>query len=133
MLLYYEGTVENISSRKQAEEDLKNRESSLQAILQSTADGILAVSAESKVLYANELFAKMWLIPQSIMTSQDDATLLQHVLNQLIEPEKFIQKTQELYQSDKDSFDTLYFKDGRVFERQSNPMQAGTNELGRVW
>ena len=133
VLLYYEGTVENISSRKQAEEDLKNRESSLQAILQSTADGILAVSAESKVLYANELFAKMWLIPQSIMTSQDDATLLQHVLNQLIEPEKFIQKTQELYQSDKDSFDTLYFKDGRVFERQSHPMQAGTNGLGRVW
>ena len=132
-LLYYEGTVENISSRKHAEEELRNREASLQAVLQSTADGILAINSENKVLYANERFAEMWLIPQSISTGQDDATLLQYVLDQLIYPEKFLREVQELYRSDKDSFDTLYFKDGRVFERLSHPMLIETKQLGRVW
>ncbi|MBI3151234.1 MAG: PAS domain S-box protein [Chloroflexi bacterium] len=127
------GTVQDISERKQAEEALRNREASLQAILQSTADGILAVNSENKVLYSNERFVEMWLIPQSILASNDDSVLLQYVLDQLADPEEFLKQVQELYQSDKDSFDTLYFKDGRVFERLSHPMLAGTKGLGRVW
>ncbi len=127
------GTVQDITERKQAEEALQNREASLQAVLQSTADGILAVDPENKVLYANERFAEMWLIPQSVLASKDDTILLQYVLNQLIDPQGFLRKVQELYRSDKDSLDTLEFKDGRVFERLSHPMLAGTTGLGRVW
>ncbi|MBI5352975.1 MAG: PAS domain S-box protein [Chloroflexi bacterium] len=126
--------IEDITERKQAEEALRDREASLQAVLQSTADGILAVNSENKVLYANEHFAEMWKIPPTVLASGDDSTLLQYILDQLIDPQVFLQKVQELYKSDGESFDTLYFKDGRVFERLSHPMmEEGTKLLGRVW
>ncbi len=119
--------------RKQAEEALRNSESSLQAVLQSTADGILAVGIENEVLYANERFVDMWRIPQAVMASKDDSVLLKHVLDQLSDPQSFLKKVQALYKSKGESFDTLDFKDGRIFERLSHPLLHGTKLQGRVW
>jgi diguanylate cyclase (GGDEF)-like protein len=67
------------------------------------------------------------------MASRDDAVLLQHVLDQLSEPQNFLETVRELYGSQKESFDTLNFKDGRVFERLSRPLMEGEVVLGRVW
>jgi PAS domain S-box-containing protein len=119
--------------RRQAMEALRASESSMQAILHSTADGILAVSGENKVLYANEQFAQMWKIPQELLSSKDDSVLLQHVLDQLVDPEVFLKRVQELYKSTEDVFDTLNFKDGRAFERLSRPLMDGEVPRGRVW
>ncbi len=105
----------------------------LQGILQSTSDGVLAVSRENEVLFANDRFAEMWMIPPEIMALKDDALLLQYVLDQLSDPRGFIQRVQELYDSAEDSFDMLYFKDGRVFERRSRPIMQKTVARGRVW
>ena len=105
----------------------------LQAILESTSDGILVVDKDNEVLFANARFAEMWMIPQEIMASKDDRVLLQYILDQLSDPQGFLQKVQELYHSAEENFDTLYFKDGRVFERRSRPMLRDANLLGRVW
>jgi len=136
------GTVQDITERQQGEEALRESESSLQGILRSTADGILAVSKENKTLFANERFIEMWRIPQAVLASQDDSLLLQHVLDQLNDPQAFLKKVEELYKSKEESFDTLYFKDGRVFERISHPLIRErishpliqkTELRGRVW
>ena len=119
--------------RKQTEEAVRRSESSLHAVLQSTADGILAVSSENSVLYTNERFVEMWRIPQVVMASQDDTVLLKHVLAQLTDPQSFLKKVQRLYKSDEESFDTLHFKDGRVFERLSHPLMQEAKVCGRVW
>ena len=126
-------SINDITERKQAEEKLRKSEASFQAVLQSTADGVLAVGSENQVQYANERFAEMWRIPQEVLNSQDDSVLLQHVLGQLVDPPSFLQKVQELYQSAEESFDTLYFKDGRVFERLSRPLMQKGEPRGRVW
>ena len=105
----------------------------LQAILESTSDGILVVNKDNEVLFANARFAEMWMIPQEIMASKDDQVLLQYVLDQLSDPQGFLQKVQELYHSVEENFDTLYFKDRRVFERRSRPILQDANLLGRVW
>ena len=105
----------------------------LQAILESTSDGILVVNKDTEVLFANARFAEMWMIPQEIMASKDDRVLLQYILDQLSDPQGFLQKVQELYRSAEENFDTLYFKDGRGFERRSRPMLRDANLLGRVW
>jgi len=128
-----EGVLRNITERKQAETALQESESSLQAILESTADGILAVSKDNKVLYSNERFVEMWRIPPEVLASKDDSFILQHILDQLVDPQCFLQKVSAVYQSNKESFDTLNFKDGRVFERYSRPMSLGSESLGRVW
>jgi PAS domain S-box-containing protein len=120
-------------ARESAERALRKSESSLQAILHSTADGILAVSAENKVLFANKRFTMMWNIPQDIVATSDDSLLLKTVLGQLADPEGFVQEVQRLYSSNEESFDSIDFKDGRVFERSSRPLMEQGTVQGRVW
>ncbi|MDO9300210.1 MAG: PAS domain S-box protein, partial [Anaerolineales bacterium] len=123
----------DVTERKRTEEALQKSEASLQAVLQSTADGILAVGSENEVLYTNQRFVEMWRIPQEVMASKDDSILLQHILDQLNDPQSFLKKVQELYKSKEEGFDTLDFKDGRVFERLSRPLLYGEEPRGRVW
>jgi diguanylate cyclase (GGDEF)-like protein/PAS domain S-box-containing protein len=122
-----------ISGDKQAEEALQISESSLLAVLQSTPDGILAIGSENDVLFANERFVKLWRIPQAVMASKDASVLLRYILDQLSDPQSFLKKVQELYKSKEESFDTLNFKDGRVFEWQSRPFMQEAGVHGRVW
>jgi signal transduction histidine kinase len=105
----------------------------LEAALESTADGILIVDNEGGTIYANRRFAEMWRIPQSLLATRSDARLLAFVLDQLQDPGAFLAKVQELYQTSREAFDTLAFKDGRVFERYSRPLVQGGELAGRVW
>ncbi len=128
-----EGVVRDMSERKKAEKALQESRSYLQAVLESTADGILAVGRENAVLYANKQFAEMWRIPMEVMATKNDAILIQHVLDQLVDSQRFLQRVREVYQSNKESFDVLQLKDGRVFERFSRSLLLGTEQIGRVW
>ncbi|NUQ86634.1 MAG: PAS domain S-box protein [Anaerolineales bacterium] len=104
-----------------------------EGILQASSDGILAVNLENEVLFANQRFAEMWRIPPELLKRKDDALLLESVLDQLSDPQGFLGKVRELYNSADESFDTLYFKDGRIFERLSRPLLDGPRVQGRVW
>ena len=86
----------------------------LQATLESTADGILAVDNKGKVIKANRRFAELWRIPQSLMDAGDDHALLNFVLEQLSDPDAFLQKEQSLYNTDAVEMDMLAFKDCRI-------------------
>lgn len=120
--------------RKQIEEELKRSFSLLTATLQSTADGILVINSNGKVTNFNNKFIQLWSIPDSIVSTGDDEILLSFVLNQLADPEGFIKKVKELYINDEEtSFDILEFKDGRVFERYSQPQRFENKSVGRVW
>ena len=127
------GLARDITERQMAEMALRRSETSLQAILRSTADGILAVSAENMVLFANERFVEMWRIPPGLIERGANSALLQYVPDQLNDPQGFLQKIQAIYASKEDSFDILDFKDGRVMERLSRPLMQGEQLRGRVW
>jgi PAS domain S-box-containing protein len=122
-----------LQNHKRAEKALQESEAALQCILGSTADGILAVDNKGKVLKANQQFADLWRIPQAILDSGDDRTLLNSILEQLTAPEAFLEKVQRLYGTDEVDTDTLFFKDGRVFERYSAPLMMKGALAGRVW
>ena len=126
------GIVRDISERKRAEEALLESEASLQAVLHATADGILAIGKDNSVLYANGRFADMWGIPPAIPERRNDSDLLHSVLDQLADPDGFLEKVQKLQDSHDENFDTIHFKDGRVFERLSRPLMKGEEVSGRV-
>ncbi|PVV84446.1 PAS domain S-box protein [Dehalogenimonas alkenigignens] len=124
----------DITERKKAEAELRRSMSLLAATLEATADGILVVGLDGKVQRYSSRFAKMWGIPKSLLAKGDDNALLDNVLSQLAEPQQFLDKVHELYaHPSRSSFDTLLFKDGRVFERYSRPQKIGEQIVGRVW
>jgi len=123
----------DVGERRRMEQKLRESEEMLRATLDSTADGVLVVDRKGKVLASNARFAKMWRIPQKLVDTHDDKTLLDFVLSQLTDPQEFISKVQELYSSNRASFDLLQFKDGRVFERFSEPLLDKGKIAGRVW
>ncbi len=117
-----------------AEQQLRETLSLLSATLESTADGILVVDREGQVTSFNRKFAQLWRLPDGLLGSRDDDRLIAYVLEQLTNPEGFVAKVRELYgRPEASSFDVLMFKDGRVYERYSQPQLIGGQAVGRVW
>jgi diguanylate cyclase (GGDEF)-like protein len=112
---------------------LSGSEELLRSTVESTADGILVVDGEGKVAFGNRRFAHMWRIPDDLLARRDDDELIGFVLEQLDDPQAFLAKVRELYQSDREDLDTLLFNDGRVFERYSRPLVRDGAVDGRVW
>jgi len=124
----------DITERKRTDDRLRQSISLLSATLESTADGILVVDKDGKVSSFNNKFLSMWHIQGSLAALGDDDKLLTFVLDQLKDPEGFIEKVKFLYsRPDAQSFDVLEFKDGRIFERLSQPQKMGDDVVGRVW
>ncbi|MFZ3114814.1 MAG: EAL domain-containing protein [Syntrophales bacterium] len=121
------------SEHKEAQEALRKSESLLGGIVQSTADGILVVDGKGKILLTNRSFTELWRIPQELVARGDDNELLRRAVDQSDDPGAFIAKVRELCISDLSSFDTLFFKDGRIFERFSIPLISDGRIDGRIW
>ena len=120
--------------RTPAQARLETSAEAYRAILDSTADGILVADGQGRIVSYNRKFTELWRIPDSVMATGDDELALATVLDQLVEPQRFLDKVHALYQSpDAESFDVLRFKDGRVFERYSQPQREGGRTTGRVW
>jgi PAS domain S-box-containing protein len=123
-----------IEDRQHTEAQLENFLALLQATFDSTADGILAVDREGQIVTFNRKFGQMWGIPENLLDTRDDNRVLEYVLAQLQNPQEFLAQVQQLYEHPQnESYDLLTFKDGRVFERYSQPQRVGTEIVGRVW
>jgi PAS domain S-box-containing protein len=122
-------------ARKNAEAKLEKSLSVLKATIESTADGLLVVDLNGRIVQYNSKFRDMWHIPEELLVSGEDDKLLMYVKDQLKEPEVFLDKITSLYQnkSKKITSDILEFRDGRYFERFSQPQVINGVSVGRVW
>jgi PAS domain S-box-containing protein len=128
------GMILDVTDRKHVEEELRRSLSLHKATTESTADGLLVVDRDGKIVSFNRKFLEMWHIPDSIIASREDDKALEFVLDQLKDPEGFIAKVEELYsQPEEESYDVLEFKDGRIFERYSQAQRIEGRTVGRVW
>ncbi|MBM4288199.1 MAG: PAS domain S-box protein, partial [Deltaproteobacteria bacterium] len=128
------GVEVDLTERKQAEEELEQSLSLLKATLESTTDGLLVIDTSDRIVVYNNKFAQMWRIPETVLISRQDDRALAYVLEQLRDPEGFLSKVKSLYsRPEAESYDLLEFKDGRVFERYSQPQRIGQHIVGRVW
>jgi diguanylate cyclase (GGDEF)-like protein/PAS domain S-box-containing protein len=127
-------SIRDVTERKRSDTALREALSLVTATLESTADGILVVTADGTIAGANELFATMWGIPADLLDSHDDGKVMGFVLDQLTDPDAFVTKVQELYADPgAESLDLLHFSDGRTFERYSRPQRVAEAIVGRVW
>jgi PAS domain S-box-containing protein len=128
------GISTDVTQRKRESDELRRSHSLLEATLESTADGILVVDRAGNIVRFNRRFATIWSIPEHVLASNDDNAALAFVLDQLAEPDLFLDRVRELYgQPEASSFDVVTFRNGRVLERYSQPQRAGGEVVGRVW
>ena len=136
-------SARDISQHKLAEETLQRSLSLLRATLESTADGILVVDRQGRIVDCNEKFRQMWRLPSEALAAgrsrdllllESEKQITQNILPQLKDSEEFLARVRALYANpEADSFDVVEFKDGRVFERYSHPQRVGGEPVGRVW
>ena len=132
--LYLVAFIEDITQRREAQHQANRSLSLLRATLESTADGILVVDISGKILSFNQKMSDMWGIPADIFASGDDERAINAALAKLSHPEDFMAKVVELYSNpDLASYDVLELKDGRIFERYSQPQRIDDVAIGRVW
>jgi PAS domain S-box-containing protein len=104
----------------------------IRAALESTADGILVVDSAGEMLAHNQKFADMWSVPEAVLEVRDQQSLLEYMAPQLKDREAFSRKLPATY-ADAKTDDVIEFKDGRVFERHSEPQTVDGKNVGRVW
>ena len=132
--LYLVGFIDDITDRRNAQREASRSFSLLRATLESTADGILVVDLDGKILSFNQKMADMWDIPAEIFSSGDDQRAIGAALDKLVHPDDFMAKVMELYRHPEEaSYDVLQLKDGRIFERYSQPQRIDDVAVGRVW
>ena len=113
---------------------VQSRTEIIRATLESTADGILVVDSNGKVVTSNYKFQEMWGVPPALMLQGDDRKLIKYILDQLSQPEAFLAKVRDLYSNvEVKSDDVVELKDGRVFERHTEPQRLHGRLVGRVW
>lgn len=111
--------------------DLAKSLSLLNATLDSTADGIIAIQFTGQVVCHNRQFAEMWAIPKELLEKSDRDELLNFLADKTVNPEKFIQKAQEINGAG-ESFDIIHLKSGQTFERYVKPQLVEGQQVGVV-
>ena len=126
--------VRNLTERKLIAADLDRSRSLLHATMEATADGILAVTTAGELISFNEKLVQMWGIYDEVRNSLDRTVRLTFLTKQVKDPRAFLQRVKEIYSdAESNGCDILDFKDGRTFERYTQPIRVGQNIIGRVW
>ena len=106
----------------------------LEATLESTADGILVVDGNGRIVSFNQRYAQMWRLPAEILDRGRDEGVMHWAVDQVVEPEAFAARVQEIYgDPEGSSYDVIEFTDGRVYERFSQPQRVNGEATARVW
>ena len=127
------GVYEDISLRKQAEKELAESLSMLQATFEATADGILVLDLQGQCRASNRKFLQMWGLSEAL-ESDSIGLALPSVLGRLAEPTLFAERIEELSaHPEMESFDLLTLNDGQRLECYSRPQRISDSIIGRVW
>lgn len=115
--------------------ELEKSLSLLRATLESTADGIMMVNGHGQVVDWNQKFVEMWRIPSHMLESGTEKIGFEYILEQVSNPAAVIADVEFLYKNPswQGELPALHFKDGRIFERFTQPQQIGNEIVGRVF
>lgn len=125
----------DITRKKQAEDELKLQNLLLSTQNETTIDGILVVDENNTIISYNQRFIELWGIPRKIINEKKNTPVLDHICNLIKDPVRFRRKVEKV---NKDPgriiMDEVSLKEGRCFDRYSAPMIGSDNTCyGRIW
>lgn len=107
---------------------------SVNSLLQGCLDGVLVVDMQRSVLFYNDAFAALWRPPSDLLASRDDRRLLAHATAQLVDPDAYVAGVENAFISEEARWNDLaVLKDGRIFERRSQPFWQNGVIKGRFF
>lgn len=130
LLLFVE--ARDIQHERRIADDLEQAMSQLRATLESTGNGILVIDWLGRIANMNRIFSKMWGIPDELLSNQNDAAVVDFVIEHVVDTEACRKRLQEIVDSH-ETEDQLRLNDGRVFECKSRPQYLGERIIGRVF
>jgi signal transduction histidine kinase len=131
---FYREKFINEPNRRETEEALSKSNALLKSTIESTADGLLVVDKNGRIMLFNSKFSEMWKIPDELLAAGEDGKLLEFVRDQLLKPEEFLIQVKKLYADPVSiTYDFIEFRDGRHFARYSQPQIINGVMSGRVW
>ena len=107
----------------------------LETSLEANNEGVLLLNSTGKIIHCNGQLIKMWKLGPLIEKGASDEELSDFVESQLINSSLALKGSQrKLKQYDnRKRTDTLYLKDGRIFERIFIPVVEQQSTIGRVF
>jgi signal transduction histidine kinase/DNA-binding response OmpR family regulator len=126
---------DEIGRRRAAEQTARAALELQRAALESTADGILAVDADGRIVAWNRRFAEIWrLVPDEGKPWHSFAQLFPRLCAQTVDPESCtLEWKTRAMEGKPDAFDLMSLSDGRTLERLSSPLRAPDGRAGSVW
>jgi len=129
--------VEEIRARSRAEDSLSRHLALHVAILESTAEAVVCVSAippEFEILAVNQRFLDIWGLPPDWAGGNDPFQRFGPILAQIVGAEAIRLRFHELMADTETLAETcLELRDGRFLERRSGPIRQGGHTVGRVF
>jgi len=114
-------------------EELAHSLSLLNATLESTPYGFVAVDLAGRIVTWNSRFEAMWHFPPDVLGSRDNRAWRTHASTQMKDPEAFLRRSELLLtEPEAEQFDIVELKDGRTFERHAFPQRVGGECVGTV-
>lgn len=125
----------DVTRLRAAAAELRRETALLEALVNSSLDGILVVNHQGQKVAQNEQFDRLLKIPPHIVGQHHDQERLEFVTNATKSPQKFLERVEYLYaHPDETSRDEIEFKDGTVLDRYSAPVRGKTGQhYGRIW
>jgi signal transduction histidine kinase len=112
---------------------LWDSDSLLRATLEATADALLVIERDGRLVTYNQRFLQLWNIPPEVARTCDNRQLIAFVLPQLEDPAALLENVRlNTANPEGEYFQLIRFKDGRVVERFSRPQRVGNVVIGRV-
>ncbi len=129
------GISQDITARKQAELELHWKTAFFEALVKTSADGVLVVDDQHMKILQNQRLIDLLGIPEDIAEDPDDNPQLQFVTNQVVDAKQFADKVRYLYEyPEEESHDDVVLKNGSYLERYSAPVHDDNGHYyGRIW
>mgnify|MGYP001500546809 CR=1 FL=1 len=113
--------------------ELAKSVSLLNATLDSTADGIMAVQFTGEVVCHNQKLVEMWGFPAALLKQPTADALLSYAAGLTDNADAFsLQSCTAHRLPELEAFDLVSLRDGRVFERYVKPQRVGGQRVGVV-
>jgi diguanylate cyclase (GGDEF)-like protein/PAS domain S-box-containing protein len=130
------GMIVDITDRRKAEEDLRWKTIFLEALVDSSQDGLLVLDDHRQRVLQNTRLGEIWKMPPSVADTEGKEQRLNFFMASLKNPDELRKKLMHLDTHPQDSIRGEFeLKDGAVVEAFSYPVLGKDNgeQYGRIW